>query len=259
MSLNHSLLLVGQLVSIGLFLSGAEFLRLSSREIVHRIWSPEILALEFERSLPAPRFIRSWFSSEGSLRQLALAEMILAVAALISPSAGLFASLTLVHLLLCMRFRGTFNGGSDQMFLQTLMALTFGFWFHTSGLAELALIYLTIQIVYSYFKAGWVKLLSPDWRSGVALTAFLQAGPFTSSEVWAHRLKKSGLAKPSAWIVIGAELMMPLSVLHHGLAVAGCAFALVFHLLNARFFGLNRFFWAWLSAWPAVFYFSNLR
>ncbi|UUZ62889.1 hypothetical protein LP417_24100 [Polaromonas sp. P1-6] len=33
-----------------------------------------------------------------------------------------------------------------------------------------------------------------------------------------------------------------------------CAVAAVFHFLVFWFFGLNRFFWAWISTFPAVLY-----
>ena len=36
------------------------------------------------------------------------------------------------------------------------------------------------------------------------------------------------------------------------LAVVFCAVASVFHFLVFRFFGLNRFFWAWMTTYPAI-------
>ena len=39
-----------------------------------------------------------------------------------------------------------------------------------------------------------------------------------------------------------------------GFALAFCAVALVFHLLVFRFFGLNRFVWAWVATFPAILY-----
>ncbi len=245
------------MVSLGLFLSGVEFLRISSKPEVHRVWSPEILRLEFKRSLPAPDVFKRWLASKGSLRQLALAEMILAVAALISPSAPMYLALFVVHFFICLRFRGTFNGGSDQMFLQVLLSLSIGFGFYKSGLGKWALVYLAVQLLYSYFKAGLSKLKSPSWRSGLAVSSFLKASPYRL-ELKGRIERNTQLLRLGSWAVIVAEILMPLSAFNLRAAFLFCGAALLFHLVNVGLFGLNRFFWAWLSAWPAVFYITTL-
>jgi hypothetical protein len=60
-----------------------------------------------------------------------------------------------------------------------------------------------------------------------------------------------------SWGVMGFEVLMPIAVLHPvalkvGLAIAGC-----FHLANALLFGLNRFFWIWIAAYPSLFWFQT--
>lgn len=257
MNLNQALLLCGQLVSLGLFLSGIEFLRISSKPEVHRVWSPEILLSEFKRSLPTPDIFKRWLASKGSLRQLALAEMILAVAALIAPSAPMYLALFVIHFLICLRFRGTFNGGSDQMFLQVLLSLSIGFGFYNSGFGKWALVYLAVQLLYSYFKAGVSKLKSPSWRTGLAVSSFLKANSYRP-ELKGLFDRNANLLRVGSWAVIVAEILMPLSALNLRAAFLFCGVALLFHLMNVGLFGLNRFFWAWLSAWPAVFYMTTL-
>jgi hypothetical protein len=48
------------------------------------------------------------------------------------------------------------------------------------------------------------------------------------------------------------ECCSPLALWHPLAAWAFCAVALVFHFLVFWFFGLNRFFWAWLVSFPAI-------
>jgi hypothetical protein len=48
------------------------------------------------------------------------------------------------------------------------------------------------------------------------------------------------------------ECLAPLALLDARLAVVFCLIAALFHFLVFWFFGLNRFFWAWLSTFPAI-------
>ena len=47
---------------------------------------------------------------------------------------------------------------------------------------------------------------------------------------------------------------MPLALLDVRLAAVFCAVAAVFHFMVFWYFGLNRFFWAWLATFPAILY-----
>jgi hypothetical protein len=50
------------------------------------------------------------------------------------------------------------------------------------------------------------------------------------------------------------ECTAPLVLISQQLASIWCAIAVAFHLLVFRFFGLNRFFWAWVTTLPAIVY-----
>ena len=60
------------------------------------------------------------------------------------------------------------------------------------------------------------------------------------------------LLRAMSWGVMGFELAFPLTLLWTPALVAGLVVAGTFHLANACLFGLNRFFWTWLSAYPAI-------
>jgi hypothetical protein len=54
------------------------------------------------------------------------------------------------------------------------------------------------------------------------------------------------------WGVMGFELAFPVAFLWRPALVAGLVIAGTFHAANACLFGLNRFFWIWLCAYPSI-------
>ncbi len=172
---------------------------------------------------------------------------------------GLLGALLLFAIALCLllRWRGAFNGGSDFMTLVALTGLLMAYGLNAGGEPVLGwracLWYVTLQSVTSYFVSGWVKLLRPEWRSGRALTIFLNDGvygPLPANSV----LRQPRVAQACAWAFTLWEGCVPLALLDVRLAALFCAVAAVFHFLVFWFFGLNRFFWAWLVTFPAVLY-----
>ncbi len=172
------------------------------------------------------------------------------------PLAGAVA-LFAIALLLLLRWRGAFNGGSDFMTLVGLTGLLIahgvGTW---AGMAQgwrAGLWYVALQSVTSYFMSGWVKLLRPEWRSGRALPFFLDTGiygPIATDSL----LRRPAVARACAWSFTVWEGCFPLALLDVRLAAVFCAVAAAFHFGVFWYFGLNRFFWAWLATFPAVLY-----
>ena len=166
----------------------------------------------------------------------------------------LFAS----SVLLLFRWRGAFNGGSDFMTLVSvtglLMAQLVGHFSQNPALGWRAgLWYVTVYVVSSYFVSGWVKLLRPEWRNGHAMTVFLDGGvygPLSANSLY----RRPQLAALVSWTFTVWEGCFPLALLDVRIAWFMCATAPVFHYLVYWYFGLNRFFWAWLATYPAVLY-----
>jgi hypothetical protein len=163
--------------------------------------------------------------------------------------------LFLIALVLLFRWRGAFNGGSDFMTLVCLSGLLLAHLGQAMGQGTLgwsaALWYVTLQTVTSYFVSGWVKLLRPEWRSGAALPVFLDSGvygPLPADSLF----RQPWFARAVSWVFTLWEGCFVLALLDRRLAVLFCASAVVFHFLVYRYFGLNRFFWAWLASFPAV-------
>lgn len=171
--------------------------------------------------------------------------------------AGAMALFT-IALLLLLRWRGAFNGGSDFMTLVGLTGLliahAWGTW--TGDMAagwRAGLWYVALQSITSYFVSGWVKLLRREWRTGEALPLFLDTGvygPLAADSVFRSPI----VARTVAWSFTVWEGCAPLALLDLRIAALFCAVAAVFHFLVFWFFGLNRFFWAWVATFPAVMY-----
>ncbi len=182
------------------------------------------------------------------------------VAALLLPFGfGLPVSLFLFlgTLAILIRWRGAFNGGSDFMTVAVLTALVIADAGALFGRAETgaaaALWYAAVQAISSYFVSGAVKLLDADWRSGRALPIFLDGGiygPLPPGSVF----RRPAVALACSWGFILWECAFPLALVAPAVAAACCAVALVFHLLVFRFFGLNRFVFAWAATFPAIVY-----
>lgn len=165
--------------------------------------------------------------------------------------------LFLTALVLLFRWRGAFNGGSDFMTLVGLSGLLLAQIGQALGHSDMgwtaALWYVTLQTVTSYFVSGWVKLLRPEWRSGAALPVFLDSGvygPLPPDSLFRRPL----IARTVSWVFTVWEGCFFLALLDQRIALVYCASAVAFHFLVYWYFGLNRFFWAWLASFPAVIY-----
>ncbi|MEN9760744.1 MAG: hypothetical protein RI906_570 [Pseudomonadota bacterium] len=188
--------------------------------------------------------------------QLGLALALMAGQIALTGSLVLFAT----ALVLLFRWRGAFNGGSDFMTLVALSGLLLGHILAAIFDSQLGwratLWYVALQSLTSYFISGWVKLMQPGWRSGAALPVFLNTGvygPLALASPFRHPL----VARICAWAFTVWEGLFPLSLLDVRLAALFCAVAAVFHGLVFWFFGLNRFFWAWLATFPAILYVAS--
>jgi hypothetical protein len=120
------------------------------------------------------------------------------------------------------------------------------------ALQEIFFGYLGLQLILSYFISGRVKIINPEWRNGIALRKVFQFSAYPVSESlrdWANWPK---LLLLMSWLVIGFELLFPLSLLSPTLLFIGLGIAATFHLANACIFGLNRFFWIWIAAYPSI-------
>ena len=161
-------------------------------------------------------------------------------------------ALVMIGLWMLHRFNGPYNGGSDKMTTLVLWCLTAAHLAPTGFWSEMCLAYLGLQLVLSYFVSGQVKITNPAWRNGHALTDVFAFSAYPVAENLRHLAQRPALMRVGSWAVIGFEVLFPLSLLHPFALFGALAVAAGFHFANACLFGLNRFFWAWISAFPAL-------
>jgi hypothetical protein len=160
-------------------------------------------------------------------------------------------------LFILIRFQGPYNGGSDRMALLILCCLCLVHLAPTLQWQECVFGYLALQLILSYFISGWVKIVNAEWRTGRALQDVFLFSAYPVSEAlraWANRPK---LLRFMSWAVMGFELAFPFSLLNQTTLIVALIIAAIFHLANACLFGLNRFFWVWLAAYPSILWFQH--
>lgn len=160
--------------------------------------------------------------------------------------------------LVSLRFRGTYNGGSDYMTVVVLLSLTIARLGDGATARAIGLGYAAAQLVSSYFASGVAKLMQPAWRRGDVLVDLLRA-PQYAAPAWLVALlgRQPRLGHAAALGVLTLECAFPLALLDGRAALILGTAALVFHVINALVLGLNRFLWAWLAAFPALLYWAG--
>lgn len=184
---------------------------------------------------------------------LNLVRIFVSLTILFSPNVWGLSSLLILHIFTLLRWLGAFNGGSDSMNLLLLTSTTFGMAGSNSPMVvEGVLWVIAIQLGLSYFKAGLFKIKNAEWRNGFALKEFLSSPIYEQTKVseWLSNSPKSLLL--GAWFLLLFELSFPVVFFSAQLFWIYFTVAILFHGLNAYFFGLNRFLYSWLIAYPAL-------
>jgi Vitamin K-dependent gamma-carboxylase len=186
-------------------------------------------------------------------RTLHAMRLVLAILLVIGlQTTGMLAGLLLIGVLLLRLYDGPYNGGSDRMSLLMLCCLCLAHWLPTERGRELIIGYLALQLVLSYCMAGLVKILNPHWRTGRALMDVFLFSAYPRSESLRRFSDSPRLLLPMSWAVMLLELLFPLSLLNRTALCIALLLTAAFHLVNALLFGLNRFFWIWLAAYPSL-------
>jgi len=255
MTLENTLWMIVHLLCFSMALQAVEIFALTRKNTFQKIWSYENLSTDLKKGLPLPESLLRLLFSIKSLRFIALFQILLCLIGPFYPSVLIFLFLALTHLLICIRFRGTFNGGSDMMTFVVLTGVLITLSTNDERYQKLGLIYIAIHTLYSYFKAGLVKVRYNEWRTGHALPAFLERSLFLDMKSVAQWLRlRPRLSQILGLGLISFELSALALPLMPSFGFFYFSLAASFHFLNFLSFGLNRFFWIWLTAWPAVLF-----
>lgn len=152
-------------------------------------------------------------------------------------------------------FGGLYNGGSTAMSHQVAIALSIGTLLIYLNLPiQFVLYYIGIQSVMSYWVAGLVKIKEKEWRNGQTLKDIIQYSNYQLPEF----IKKISNYRPfmllGSWMTIIIEISLPLFLLNIEALHLILILLFIFHIFNAFVFGINRFIFAWLSTYPAIYY-----
>ena len=251
--LTSTLIWSERLLSIAVIQQTIELLMIRSTWNDHGIWCWSTLKKEFQSPLYSAVFSTNGYTILLALRLLS--------AALIwfTPCTTLNVFLFLSTWLISIRWRGLFNGGSDSMTVVVSIGLCLArATIDHPAIAKYALSYIALQLTLSYFVAGWVKLKNPEWRSGIAMPVFLKTPRYDSPPELIRSLFANPLrAKVISRLIMMLECSFPLAWWSPNLCLPLLSLALIFHVLNFWIFGLNRFVFAWLAAYPALYFWSQ--
>ena len=237
-------------VGFAVLLQSLEMMRLQNAWGARGIWQWNSMRSEFkvfgEKALP---LLDRIYSPRG-FGFLLVIQAICTLVMIADPQKWQCGIAALATLLISIRWRGVFNGGSDAMTLSLLI-----------GLAVLpvygALLFCTFQVTFSYVVAGWVKLKEKSWRDGTALQHFLQSQRYSIPSWVSEMSRKPLFCMLASWGVILFELGSPLALFSSQWILPFLLIGGLFHLANYYVFGLNRFFWIWVAGYPALYWFAN--
>ncbi len=117
MTLIEAASLTSYLLAFFLLLQAIEFIALSRQSNFFTVWGYENLRFDLENGLPLPKSILAMLFSDFAFKIIVWIYFLIAILVFLIPafSFTLFFILFFIHLYICIRFRGTFNGGSDMM------------------------------------------------------------------------------------------------------------------------------------------------
>jgi hypothetical protein len=244
-----ALLWLRRIISVAVILQTSELFQVREAFGPRGIWRWTIVRDEligFPRTL---RWLFDRFLGDREFLFVLVLRLMGAVTALFYPHDVLFWFLLLSTVLIALRWRGTFNGGSDYMTIVVLMG--------ACGGSKPWLAYVSIQLCLSYFVAGVVKLKSRNWRTGKALAGFLGASNYDVPKLLQKAGGRRGLSVTASWGLMAFECSFPLALVSREFCAVYIGLSLIFHLGNVYAFGLNRFLFAWAAGYPALYWLSG--
>jgi hypothetical protein len=253
-----SIVWVLRVISVALLLQAIEMIMIRSVTREDGVWTWSVLKAEFAGFAAPLRWLLDYLFKYPNFNGVLCLQALVASVLIFYPSPAGAICLLVTATLVCLRWRGTFNGGSDFMTLVVLSALSAALVFHGAPDAEkVCLWYIAIQTCTSYFSAGLNKLKTANWRSGKALQGFYSSAIYQSQGRMDRWLRSERVVFLSSWLVIVFECSFPLALLNARFCTLYLCLSMGFHLANFYVFGLNRFLFAWMATYPALYYCSQ--
>lgn len=257
LNLESTILLIKYLLAIAMTLQSIEFLLIRKTFNDFGIWQSFILKTDFEIFPKSIQIFIEKLLSYDKFIYLIWLRLLLGLLLINFSSSLIFGVLIVISLLISIRWRGTFNGGSDYMTLIVLISLFISSLSIHPKFQYAAIYYLCFQVASSYFLAGLVKVKNKDWRNGKALKAFLGNTIYKQNSISEVIVDSPLILRILSIITIIWELSFPLAFLSPNFAIIFLTIGFLFHLANAYLLGLNRFLFIWVATYPAVLFIAN--
>jgi hypothetical protein len=153
-----------------------------------------------------------------------------------------------------LRSAGLGQDGADQaLIVEQAAQLAYAFSKEGSKLEKSATYFLGAQAILSYFVSGYVKLISPVWRSGEAMVGITRTASYGGRGVDQLMAEYPKVRKIAAWSVIVSEIMAPaVPFFPRPARISWQTSMVTMHILIAALMGLNRFMWAFSSFHPIL-------
>ena len=245
--------------AIALVLSGVEFIQMRAMTSDHGVWQWNNIRNDFS---VLPKFIQVFIDfllRQPNFNVLIFMRLLCSFAVLFWPNPGLWLFLFLATILVSLRWRGSFNGGSDYMILIVLTGLLVVNFFGSENpkVALFCFAYIAIQSCTSYFVAGSIKLKNSKWRQGKAIGLFLSSTIFANPPFYARFFRSPIIGRAACWFVIAYEMSFPLALVDKTVCLVYIFLGMIFHLMNWHAFGLNRFILSWAATYPSFCFFAS--
>ncbi len=244
------------LVALSLVVQTLELLQVRRTAADDGIWRLSDLKRDWSFLPSLPRALLDYTLAYRPFVALLVLRLLAALTTVVWPSPVLYGFLLISTLLISIRWRGSFNGGSDFMTLVLLSALLMASVFPARpSVADGCLWYVAIITCNSYFIAGLAKVRRKSWRDGTALRGFVRQAVYQPPP--SLLLLQPTLAVLASLSVLLLECGFPAALVGPRVCLAVIATMFSFHLGNAWVFGLNRFVFAWVAAYPALYHCST--
>lgn len=253
------LLLSERLILFSVLIQNLEMIYLRKNYSEMGVWRWSVLQKDYHN--PLAKKIYSYLFSYYPFLFLQILSAISCALGILMPQTFSLWCATLVAILTCLRWRGNFNGGSDYMSVIVLTSLSICSLSKNNSTSQLGLLaqagiaYVSIQTVFSYFIAGWVKIKRSSWHQGVALTQLLTLSNYNVQPAIQHLVRQHKISLIITWSVLLFECLFPLALLHPDLCLMFIFIVFMFHLTNAWALGLNRFWLSWMASYPILYFF----
>lgn len=257
LTLDYTFDLIRYIFSIAIFIQSIEYVYIRNTFNDNGIWRIKDIKSDFAF---LPNFINSiilFLLKYETFVNVIYLRIILSITLFLIPNILVIIILIFISLLIALRWRGTFNGGSDYMGLIILISLFIAYISNKPNFKLASVFYLCFQVSSSYFLAGFVKIKNKEWINGNSLKIFLSNTIYTNNKVIVTLLSNKKINIILSISMILWELTFPLALINSHFTIPMLSIGFVFHLFNAYVLGLNRFLIIWVATYPAVLFISQ--